>query len=251
MTGTKTVAERLREITPDQVYCEADYIEYVLTGERKKCPGGCKGCFRSSIDRLADAIEAEQSERQLSEGIEWPRFEDGELVKFGDKFDHVEGYRNIPVERITFRADGWVDVSQRGGIYQPLRPGERLKRPEPEVLDADGVPIKVGDTVWDISGEKEGVVERVGELNTRYGYRNVAVLWPGYTAPYLEQSDQLTHRKPDTQEAIEDDTTLPPKEYCNRYQLLGADGAYFDDAEAIEAMCKHLIERTRKLMGGE
>ena len=243
---TKTVADRLREITPDQVYCEADYIEYVLTGERKKCPGGCEDCFRSSIDRLADAIEAEQAEPQLPEGIEWPRFENDELVKFGDEFDHVEGYRNIPVERITFRADGWVDVSQRGGIYQPLRPGERLKRPEPEVLDADGVSIKVGDTVYH-EDEGECVVERIYRQNGDT-LLDLDVCGADWNTANVKPAE-VTHRKPDTQVAIDNDTALPPWEYCERYGIEVAPGT--DESDTVEAMCRHLLERQRKLIGGE
>lgn len=44
----------------------------------------------------------------------------------------------------------------RGGKgYAVYSKGERVKRPAPEVLDADGVPIKVGETVWDTNSGLE------------------------------------------------------------------------------------------------
>lgn len=54
---------------------------------------------------------------------------------------------------------------------------------------------------------------------------------------------------PDTQETIDDDLTLPPWEYCERHGIEIESGS--DEATTVEAMCRHLLERQRKLMGGE
>ena len=54
---------------------------------------------------------------------------------------------------------------------------------------------------------------------------------------------------PDTQEAIYDDLTLPPWEYCERHGIEIESGS--DEATTVEAMCRHILERQRKLMGGE
>ena len=105
----------------------------------------CRDCMIKMMTAIADRIDAE---RALPADVEWPRFEDGGLVRIGDELE-FEG-KTMLVCDATFYADGWElwcdreDMSGRlSGSY-----GERVKRPAPKVLDADGVPIKVGDTVW-------------------------------------------------------------------------------------------------------
>uniref|UniRef100_UPI003A912694 hypothetical protein n=1 Tax=Ellagibacter isourolithinifaciens TaxID=2137581 RepID=UPI003A912694 len=44
----------------------------------------CRGCIAKMMTAIADRIDAE---RALPEGVEWPRFEDGELVKVGDEVE--------------------------------------------------------------------------------------------------------------------------------------------------------------------
>lgn len=71
-----------------------------------------------------------------------PRFEDGEPVQLGDRVlawgeDHT-------VERIG------IEVSGGGCLLLQYidSPEERLERPAPEALGADGMPIVEGETVW-------------------------------------------------------------------------------------------------------
>ncbi|WP_419063697.1 hypothetical protein [Ellagibacter isourolithinifaciens] len=71
----------------------------------------CNKCRVKAMRVIADRIDAE---RALPEGVEWPRFEDGGLVRIGDELE-FEG-KTMLVCDATFYADG--------------------------------VPIKVGDTVW-------------------------------------------------------------------------------------------------------
>ena len=77
----------------------------------------------------------------------WPRFEDGELVMPGDKVHYASAYNDeteIEVESIT-AMDGYFvlcDDECRSNQYEQ---GQRVKRPAPKVLDADGVEIKAGD----------------------------------------------------------------------------------------------------------
>ena len=212
----------------------------------------CEDCRKVWFGKLADAIEAEQIAdifKPMPEGIEWPKFEDGELVRFGDKFDHVEGYRNIPVEGITFSANGWVDVFQEGGICQPLRPGETVKRPEPEVLDADGAPINVGDTVYYIGSGYGSVVKEVS--TNRELMPNGAVLMDSANGKDgWFNVDYLTHRKPDTQEDIDKDCMLDSKDYCEKRGIVERD-ADVDDATLLKLHILDLLRRQRKLLGGE
>ena len=66
----------------------------------------------------------------------------------------------------------------------------RLKRPAPEVLGADGLPIVEGETVWDVYGRGPAEVYRIGPADDEDG----PVVWDiegNYTMPYL-----LTHEPP-------------------------------------------------------
>lgn len=73
----------------------------------------------------------------------WPRFEDGEPVMIGDEVDGLGG--EIIEVYIAEDAD---DIWNNYGNHMNLSLGERVNRPAPKVLDAEGVEINVGDTVW-------------------------------------------------------------------------------------------------------
>lgn len=155
----------------------------------------CLSCMVKMMTAIADRIDAE---RALPEGMEWPRFEDGGLVRIGDEVE-FEG-KTMLVCEVALYADSWAlwcdceDMSGRlHGSY-----GERLKRPAPKVLDADGVPIKVGDVVYfaadkddgaltveciDVSGEKP-VVDLV--------YSDERGTW------HLVDPEKLTHERLDS-----------------------------------------------------
>lgn len=75
----------------------------------------------------------------------WPRFEDGEYVWFGDELDF--GGDILQVRELRFMRDA-VAIADEFDYEEHFEIGERVKRLAPEVLDAEGVPIKVGDTVW-------------------------------------------------------------------------------------------------------
>lgn len=107
----------------------------------------CRDCMTKMMTAIADRIDAE---RELPEGMEWPRFEDGGLVRIGDEVE-FEGETMLVCDATFYAdADGWALWCDRedmsGRLYGKY--GERVKRPAPKVLDADGVPIEVGDTVW-------------------------------------------------------------------------------------------------------
>lgn len=105
----------------------------------------CRDCITRMMTDIADRIDAE---RALPEGVEWPRFEDGEMVKFGDEVEFEgEAAKVLDVAFSVVRFSLGVSTATTSGrVYGFL--GEPEKRPAPKVLDADGVPIKVGDTVW-------------------------------------------------------------------------------------------------------
>lgn len=111
----------------------------------------CRDCITKMMTAIADRIDAE---RALPADVEWPRFEDGGLVRIGDELE-FKG-KTMLVCDVTFYADGWAIWCDREDMSGKLygKYGERPARPAPEVLDADGVPIKVGDTVWAVYGSR-------------------------------------------------------------------------------------------------
>lgn len=100
----------------------------------------------------------------------WPKFEDGEYVWIGDDVSGMD------VRSFVFTESG-VMVTNLTSVpaYGECRKyGEPLKRPAPKVLDADGVEIKVGDTVYDtelVNGDKFTVesIDKNGDVRARGG----------------------------------------------------------------------------------
>lgn len=130
----KTVAERLREAVKTRKSCDADIIGNAL-GRAVVC-GKAESCFECEAEwfnALADMIEAEQAERQLPEGIEWPRFEDGELVK---PFDKLPGFDSEGVQKFIWTSsnNGAWQLQDAEGHMLNVMHGEHVKRPEPDTF---------------------------------------------------------------------------------------------------------------------
>lgn len=202
----------------------------------------CQDCITKMMTDIADRIEAD---RELPEGIEWPRFEDGELVKVGDDVEYKG--ETMRVHLATFDSDGWALWCSREGIDGRLSGsfGERVKRPAPKVLDADGAPIEVGDTVYLRSNGREGKV--VGF------YEDKGETWVGETwvsVSYELGSDRmtvntegkaLTHERPDSWERIEEDAKLAPRDYLKKR------GMNPEKTERIASMMADLVRRAKAL----
>ena len=101
----------------------------------------------------------------MPEGMEWPRYESGEFVKFGDELEqHEQGHR-FRVDAVKFMADGWRACHEIDGVRDVYRPGERVKRPAPKVLDADGVKIELGDDLYSVEGSLKFHVGHIDRVN--------------------------------------------------------------------------------------
>lgn len=123
---------------------------------------------------------------------------------------------------------------------------ERVERPAPEALGADGKPIVVGETVWNTFSWHKGVVKELNAKALKVNGKSTAyVEWSnGRWSPCI-RLDHLTHTPPETQERIDDDATMPPAEYC---AVRGIDLGDDPDREtATEAMVRDLLRRQREL----
>ncbi len=125
----------------------------------------------------ADDLLEKLSERLMPEGVEWPRFEDGEPVRFLDDFER-DGDEN-GVSAVTTYLDGSFALN-----FRAYSKGERVKRPAPKVVDADGVEILVGDTVYHVKDGSEMTV---------YGIEGE---WLVVSVGGCVRHDIVTHRAP-------------------------------------------------------
>lgn len=196
----------------------------------------CRDCMIKMMTAIADRIDAE---RALPADVEWPRFEDGGLVRIGDELE-FEG-KTMLVCDATFYADGWAlwcdreDMSGRlHGSY-----GERVKRPAPKVLDADGVPIKVGDVVYFVGGA--GVRYAVKDIGFEPGGAFVDIIDEQVRGLLMVSPEKLTHERPDSWERIEEDAKLAPRDYLEKR------GMNPEKTERIASMMADLVRRAKAL----
>lgn len=128
----------------------------------------------------------------------WPRFEDGEPVMIGDEVDGLGG-EIIEV----YIAENAAAIWNNFGHHMHLSLGERVKRPAPEVLDADGVLIKADDTVWHEDGSELHVI---GFGDVQDGETMLVVKYAAGPTKWGEvRCLSVTHTRPDSWERLEED----------------------------------------------
>ena len=207
----KTLVERLRDIVDESnkrsIDSIAKYVYPVKTSAAEDILG--RQCLSRQDEcelfmAIADTIEHEYLPR--------PRFEDGTPVQFGDKFksNGVVGTVDYILKSNT---EGCIIGRKEDNERVTYSNGKRVKRPEQEVLDTDGMPIKIGDTIYStINAESLRVVE-IDNSNWIIcvgGINNERYLFPN---PEIE----LTHKEPDTLERIKDDAIKAPRDYWGCY----------------------------------
>lgn len=173
-----------------------------------------------------------------------PLFEDGEPVQIGDRYLMMNGTPDIASSFAYTKGD--ADYVRINGHRMELH--ERVKRPKQPVLDADGVPIEVGDAVW-ILKDSEHAKWTVIEPYDRYdGIQTVYVESRGIKGHACPEN--LTHREPDTQERIDADV---PKTVCKYF---GASGKPCDECPihgskigCSNEKMRDLLRRQRELDG--
>ena len=135
----------------------------------------------------------------------WPRFEDGKPVMLGDKYEDNEGHECFASE-VYLDIDG-LSLVDSEGFPSLYRKGKSVKRPVQSVLDADGVEIKVGDTVWFRSlstGDRmrKATVTGFGEHSLD---GPLATLKDEAGKTWHIDPKKVTHVQPDSWERLEED----------------------------------------------
>ena len=196
--GLERVKQQRYESIPRAAY---ERKRRALLGHIAECETAL-GKRREAIARLADENDALRLERAqmrprlMPDGMEWlveawPRFEDDAPVRFCDDFER-DGEQH-GVGSVGLCADGSFSVN-----YLAYSKGERIKRPAPKVLDADGVEVRVGDTVWTVESLRQGTVKQI--IRAHDGkWRDTAcvdVVFDGHNHGNYVMPDLLTHRAP-------------------------------------------------------
>lgn len=180
-----------------------------------------------------------------------PLFDDGEPVYIGAEIDDRKRGK-LEVSRICYTDGGFYFNNSRGSNGRKMKGityeyGERVKRPKPQVLDSDGVPIEVGDVLWRTT---DGMKVIVAKLEKGHFVDGDGV---GCNPSYF------THREPDTQERIDGDALKCVSEYwgctgveCMRCPAL-VDGEKPRHRYGVDwcsdAMTLDLLRRQRELDG--
>lgn len=127
-----------------------------------------------------------------------PRYEDGAPVQFGDEhywadctMRKITGFgqteNGAPYITCAFDGNGMSDAMIYSGF---------LRRPTPKALDAGGVEIAEGDTVWDIKSGNKFNVQCLDPFKV-VGFGGISSTW--------FRPEEFTHRKPDSLEKLRDD----------------------------------------------
>ena len=234
-------------------------------------------------------IIEELDKRLMPQGMEWPRFEDGERVPldcvespmWAVSYEHAMPSSSWWCTGVEMRRRGEVVIHASDGARDAatisLKRGQRVKRPEPEVLGADGLPIKVGETVYLDAEHADMAGKDLLDSYFSCGLHGVdagAMLTvsevKGAGKVSLESDNDawcpaswLTHTPPDTQKRIDEDARKSACDYFGRAgKWCNGEGgcpAYSLNEHEFEG-CRHfatadLLRRQRELdaktMGGE
>ena len=170
---------------------KADAALYDL---RREVLDVCRAHGIEAGDDPLRAIDEAMNRRLMPEGMEWPRFEDGEPVRIGDEVTVIvhdkdgDFDRTLAIRSIKYKENGVLLVGTKNEIVI-LCHSERVRRPEPKVLDADGVEIRVGDTVYSTRDTGSGTVVYAyppgdgGQPSVKVG-------------AFWHHASELTHRAP-------------------------------------------------------
>lgn len=217
---------------------------------------------RSVCAAMAEA--ADTGKRRLTERERrildmWPRYEDGEPVWFGDQYEDGDDM-NVEVAAVQFEPRQF-NLLDHEGFHTCFGIGERVKRPAPKVLDADGVEVHVGDTVFELETGEEYKVERVFSGAPYPDFPDHAIRCNKVADPIMHvfKPDQLTHTRPDSWERLEEDARKGVCEYAGakpgEFGTHDCDTCRFYDERGKliceQLMARDIVRRAKKLAGVE
>ncbi len=135
-----------------------------------------------------------------------------------------------------------IDIAEVNGewsIYSVSPENLTHEQPTPEVLDAEGIPIKIGDTVWTIYDGCKYVVSAVSPHGSkRYRIRTDDPIVE-YEEGKWDFAKKVTHKCPDSWEKLEEDIYhLVTKGYLDRPD---------EDVKSIIRRAKALVKVDEKL----
>lgn len=207
----------------------------------------------TAMAESADTCKRVLTDRERQILDMWPRFEDGEAVTIGDEFQDCEGGDHT-VYGIELHAHRFELVDDDGRRAR-FDIGERVELPATEVLDADGVPIRVGDTVW-IIPECTDAPDEPHKVRCINRWREVLLEFHTEGSTGVK-GEYLTHTRPDSWERLEEDAAKNICEYA------GANTCEVDDYDCRTCrfyqsyelcktqMARSIIRRAKKLAGIE
>lgn len=193
--------------------CEPGAWEVVAMEAAERLGVAVGGCLPSDY---ADAIGDALDRRLMPEGMEWlldvwPKWSNGEYCKFGDwwKSDKYGEFEPQQLSNLSIytpeqlREWGQGDGDHYGYQWDFVRPNDPTYRPDkveppaPKVLDADGVEIRVGNTVYEAGGTGHAykvVSIRVGDGSSLTPTCVTCDEGDGTSEHFMP--DHLTHRAP-------------------------------------------------------
>lgn len=188
---------------------------------------------------------------QPDEYMKLPLDADGVPIHIGDVL--YSSGNECRVVSVTVKADeACVGVHTDEGAFLPSVNPKYLSRKstellESEVLDADGVPIEVGDTVY--CDEEVRPLEVVRLHAGDGGYCTVGVK-DSEGRIISADAPRLSHKSPDSWEKLADDVAdFDAFEYC--VDVLEIDTSDFSEAQERRTMKADVIRRAKKLAGIE
>lgn len=211
-----------------------EFDERNMARSRERC---------AAMAEVANTGKRVLTERERAILDMWPRYEDGEPVMIGDEVDGLGG-EIIEV----YIAENAAAIWNNSANHMHLSPGERVKRPAPKVLDADGVPIKVDDTVWHEDGSELHVI---GFGDAQDGETMLVVEYAAGPTKWGEvRCLSVTHTRPDSWEQLEEDIAKYPCCYAEEVK-----GSKFNSCSECpwhsEVIARDIIRRAKALAGVE
>lgn len=155
----------------------ADKIDAEIEAARM---GDDNDTFMTILDRLI-TVNSYPSRHEGEGFVGWvkrcwlprPCDEDGEPVQFGEDTDKLHG-----VEKLIFTRSGeCCQMQDARGNMQNAFPDQRVKRPTPEVLLADGLPAKIGETVYRVDTGKGFEIARIAPMCPGDDMSETLVIW--------------------------------------------------------------------------